>query len=434
MIALPSFMFGADNDDQESWVLHGVVLDETGAPMTGVSIQVKGTARGATTDLEGKFILEIRGTEEVLRVSFVGYNTQELAPGERREITITLSPNEEDQRLNEVVVVGFGTQKKISVTGAISTVPIKNIQRISTPSLSNALAGSMPGIVARQSSGEPGYDASELYIRGFGTWENRSPLVLVDGVARGMNNINTQEIESITILKDASATAVYGVRGANGVVLITTKRGVVGKPKVVFRTEVAALNALRLPKYINGPEYASLVNEARTNEGFTPLYSESDLEMYANGSDPYLYPNVDWVNTVLKTNTSQTINNVSVTGGTEQVRYYTNVGYTVSNGIYKQDPDSYWNNNAQMKRYNFRSNVDINLAKDLTLDLSIGGIIQKGNYPGRSAPDIFRSLKITSPINYPITNPDGSIAGGQTSFLQENPYGLVTRSGYSTQD
>src|SRR5690606_20572740 len=329
MIALPSFMFGADNDDQESWVLHGVVLDETGAPMTGISIQVKGTARGATTDLEGKFILEIRGTEEVLRVSFVGYNTQELAPGERREITITLTPNEEDQRLNEVVVVGFGTQKKISVTGAISDVPVKNIQRISTPSLSNALAGSMPGIVTRQSSGEPGYDGAAVYIRGFGTWENRSPLILVDGVERDLNNLNTQEVESFSILKDASATAVYGVRGANGVVLITTKRGAVGKPNIVFRTENAALTALRMPDYINGLEYVHLVNEAQSNEGKNPLYSELDIEKYTDGSEPYLYPNVDWVNTVLKNNTFQTINNLSVSGGTEKVRYYTNVGYTI---------------------------------------------------------------------------------------------------------
>lgn len=434
MIALPSFMFGADNDDQESWVLHGVVLDETGAPMTGVSIQVKGTARGATTDLEGKFILEIRGTEEVLRVSFVGYNTQELAPGERREITITLTPNEEDQRLNEVVVVGFGTQKKISVTGAISDVPVKNIQRISTPSLSNALAGSMPGIVTRQSSGEPGYDGAAVFIRGFGTWENRSPLILVDGVERDINNLNTQEIESFSILKDASATAVYGVRGANGVVLITTKRGSLGKPRVIFRTENAALTALRLPEYINGVEYAGLMNEALVNEGREPLYSQQDLQRYADGSDPYLYPNVDWVNTILKENTFQTINNLSVTGGTEMVKYYTNVGYTILNGIYKQEPDNFWNNNAQMKRYNFRSNVDIQLSKNLSIDLGLGGIIQRGNYPGRSAPDIFNSLKVTSPINFPVTNPDGSIAGGQTSYLQNNPYGMVARSGYTTQD
>src|SRR5690606_30008969 len=286
MIALPSFMFGADNDDQESWVLHGVVLDETGAPMTGISIQVKGTARGATTDLEGKFILEIRGTEEVLRVSFVGYNTQELAPGERREITITLTPNEEDQRLNEVVVVGFGTQKKISVTGAISDVPVKNIQRISTPSLSNALAGSMPGIVTRQSSGEPGYDGAAVFIRGFGTWENRSPLILVDGVERDINNLNTQEIEGFSILKDASATAVYGVRGANGVVLIHSIRSSLRKPREIFRPEYDALTALRLPGYINGVEEAGLMNEALVNEGRDPLYSQQNLQRYAEGSDP----------------------------------------------------------------------------------------------------------------------------------------------------
>src|SRR5690606_35860286 len=183
-------------------------------------------------------------------------------------------PDLESQKLNEVVVVGYGTQKKVSVTGAISEVPVKNLQRIATPSLSTALAGSMPGIVTRQSSGEPGYDGAAVFIRGFGTWANRDTLVLVDGVARDMNNLNTQEIESFTILKDASATAVYGVQGANGVILITTKRGAVGKPRIIFRSEYAALTAMRLPEYINGIEYAALVNEALVNEDESPLFNQ----------------------------------------------------------------------------------------------------------------------------------------------------------------
>ncbi len=419
---------------QQSWVLNGLVTNEKGEALVGASVLVKGTNRGTKTDNEGKFILEISAETEQLLVSYLSYTSQEITVGSRRTITIKMEPNLKEQQVNEVVVVGFGTQKKITVTGAISEVPVQNIQRISTPSLSNSLAGSMPGIVTRQSSGEPGYDGAAIFIRGFGTWENRSPLILVDGVERDLNNINTQEIESFSILKDASATAVYGVRGANGVILITTKRGKLGKPSVVFRTENALLTAQRLPKYIDGPQYAGLINEAQLNEGKNPIYSQLELEAFADGRNPYLYPNVDWVNTILKENTFQTINNLAVTGGSEIIQYYTNVGYTVQNGIYKQDPDNFWNNNAQMQRYNFRSNVDIKLSESIALQLGLGGIIQRGNYPGRSAPDIFRALKITSPINFPITNPDGSIAGGQTSYLQENPYGLVVRSGYSTQD
>ncbi len=426
-------LLGAKNL-QQTWVLKGIIKNENNEPLIGATIKIKGTERGTKTDDKGSFLLEIQSESEQLIISYLGYVTQEIVVGNRREITIILEPNLAEQQVNEVVVVGYGTQKKITVTGAISEVPVQNLQRISTPSLSNTLAGSMPGIVTRQSSGEPGYDGAAIFIRGFGTWENRSPLILVDGVERDLNNINTQEIESFSILKDASATAVYGVRGANGVILITTKRGKLGKPSVVFRTENAALTAQRLPAYIGGLEYAGLINEAQLNEGKNPVYSALELEAFADGRNPYLYPNVDWVNTVLKENTFQTINNLAVTGGSDIIQYYTNVGYIIQNGIYKQDPDNYWNNNAQMQRYNFRSNVDIKLSESIALQLGLGGIIQRGNYPGRSAPDIFRSLKITSPINFPVTNPDGSIAGGQTSYLQENPYGLVVRSGYSTQD
>ncbi|MFC3197929.1 SusC/RagA family TonB-linked outer membrane protein [Parapedobacter deserti] len=419
--------------EQQERDVRGTVRDSTGEALPGVTVTAVGTSNvGTYTDANGRFVLALPNEVTHIEFSMIGFATVNEQVVGRDVIDIVLM--ESDAQIDEVVVVGFGTQKKVSVTGAISDVPVANIQRIATPSLSNALAGSMPGIITRQSSGEPGYDGAAVFIRGFGTWENRSPLILVDGVERDINSLNTQEIESFSILKDASATAVYGVRGANGVVLITTKRGKVGKPRVIFRTENATLQALRLPDYIDGYEYAGLINEALTNEGRAELYSSSDLEKFRDGSDPYLYPNVDWVNTVLKRNTFQTINNLSVTGGTDMVQYYTNVGYTVLNGIYKQDPDNFWNNNAQMKRYNFRSNVDIKLSKNLSLDLGIGGIIQRGNYPGRSAPDIFNSLRITSPINFPITNPDGSVAGGQTSYLQENPYGLVARSGYSTQD
>src|SRR5690625_434249 len=419
-------------ESTSQYAVSGRVVNEDGERLEGVTVLEKETTNSTSTDKEGEFSLTVKSQNSVLVFSLLGYKAKEVEMSDGKILEVSLEADVAS--LEEAVVVGYGTQKKISVTAAISEAPVENIQRIATPSLSNAIAGSMPGIVTRQSSGEPGYDGADVFIRGLGTWENRNPLVLVDGVERDLNNINTQEIESFTILKDASATAVYGVQGANGVILITTKRGQEGKPKITFRTEGAQLTALRLPEFINGYEYASLVNEALTNEGKNPVYQDDELQLYKDGSDPYFYPNVDWVNTVLKKNTSQTINNLSVNGGSDVFRYYTNVGYTILNGIYKQDPDNEWNNNAQMKRYNFRSNVDINLSSSLVMNLGIGGIIQKGNYPGRGAPDIFNSLRITSPINFPVVNPDGSVAGGQTSYLQENPYGLVARSGYSTQD
>jgi len=413
-------------------VIRGEVVDEKDEAIPGVSVRLKGSAQGTVTDQKGKFSLSVNSDNDSLQFSFIGYKNKTIRVGSSQEFKIKLEPDEEN-KLNEVTVVGYGTQKKISVTGSLSTISVKEIQRVSTPALSNAIAGKLPGIITRQASGEPGYDAAQVYIRGLSTFGNNAPLILIDGVERDMNNINAQEIESFTILKDASATAVYGVRGANGVILITTKRGVSGKPAVTFRTEAAALHALRLPEYINGQQYASLMNEARMFSGEQPRWSAEELEKFGNGSDPYLYPNSNWTDAVLKRDTWQTINNLSVTGGNEIIKYYTNVGYTLQNGIYKQDMSNKFNTNANIKRYNFRSNIDLNLSKSLTMQLGLGGIIQNGNYPGFSAPDIFQSLKTISPIAFPVKNPDGTPGGAQT-FVGWNPWGRVSQSGYSTQD
>jgi len=307
------------------------------------------------------------------------------------------------------------------------------LQKTSTPSLSNAIAGKLPGIITRQSIGEPGYDAAEVYIRGLSTFGYNAPLVLIDGVERDMNQINSQEIDSFTILKDASATAVYGVRGANGVIIITTKRGKTGKPQVTFRSEAAALHALRLPEYINAGQYASLMNEALVNNNQAPRWTPAEVQKYTDGSDPYLYPNSNWTDAVLKRDTWQTIQNLSVTGGGDVIKYYTNVGFTLQDGIYKQDENNKYNTNANIKRYNFRSNVDINLSKSFYMQLGVGGIIQGGNYPGYSSFDIFNAMKVISPIAYPVTNPDGT-PGGASTYLGWNPWARATQSGYSTQD
>ncbi|WP_407429474.1 SusC/RagA family TonB-linked outer membrane protein [Arcticibacter sp.] len=408
----------------------GRVVDERDLPLPGVSVRIKGTSRGSVTNADGKFSIEAKPADS-LQFSFVGYKVQTVGVGARRILSIKLLPDL--GVLDEVTIVGYGTQKKVSVTASLSSVSVKEMQRVSTPSISNAIAGKLPGIITRQSSGEPGYDAAQVYIRGLSTFANNGPLVLIDGVERDMNQINAQEIENFTILKDASATAVYGVRGANGVILINTKRGELGKPQVTFRSEAAGLTAMRLPEYINGAEYASLMNEALSYANQAPRWSDEEIQKFADGTDPYLYPSSDWTKAVLKKDTWQTIQNLSVTGGSDVIKYYTNVGFTLQDGIYKQDPANKFNTNANIKRYNFRSNVDINLSKSLTMQLGLGGIIQNGNYPGFSAPDIFNSLKVISPIAYPITNPDGTPGGAQT-FIGWNPWGRVSQSGYSTQD
>lgn len=424
-----------DTVPQQSWVLNGVVIDNQQKPIPAASIKLlNGQERkGVQTDMNGRFLLEMKNVTDSIEVSYIGYLSQRLSPGNRRDITIVLYADEKAQKMNEVVVVGFGTQKKITVTGAVSGVSTNDIQRVAAPSLSNAIGGRLPGIITRQSSGEPGYDQAQVFIRGVATFTgSQAPLILVDGVERDMNNITTQEIESFTILKDASATAVYGVRGANGVILINTKKGKIGKPVITIRAEAAQLTALRLPKYIDGVQYASLLNEAQQHIGMNPQYSEDDLKKFADGSDPYFHPNIDWTNTVLKNHTYQTMNNLSISGGSDLVRYYTNVGFLLESGIYKTDGLKKYNTNANVKRYNFRSNIDVKVSQSLTVSIGLGAIIQNGHYPGASAPDIFGSLGVISPIQYPITNPDGSVAGG-VSYLGRNPYALVTQSGYSDQ-
>lgn len=411
--------------------IKGKVIDESGIVLPGVSVVVKWTTDGVLTDADGNFEITVPYANAALQFSYIGFKSQDISLEGKTVLNIVLQ--EETTLLTEAVVVGYGTQKKLSVTGSVTSASLSSVQSAATPSLSNTLAGSMSGIVTRQVSGEPGNDASQIYIRGMGTWVNKNPLTLVDGIERDINTINTQEIESITMLKDASATAVYGVRGANGVILITTKRGVEGKPKVEFRTEHAILTALRLPEYIDGYKYAGLVNEALGYAGKDPRYTASEMENFRDGSNPYFYPNVNWVDMILKKNTYQTINNLSVSGGSKFVRYYVNVGLTKQMGIYKEDPAVEYNTNTSVTRYNFRSNVDIDVTKELQVNMGVGGIIQHNYYPGVSSSQIFYAMKVIPPTQYAPVNPDGSISGG-AAYLNDNPWGMVAHSGYSRHD
>jgi len=411
-------------------VLKGKVIDEKNNPLIGATVNIQGTKKNAVADNDGRFFLDVNNSDSVI-ISYQGHFDLITQAGASPERTFQLKENAKS-KLDEVVVVAYGKQKKITVTGAISTIAVKEIQQFATPSLSNAISGKIPGIITRQSSGMPGGDAAQVFIRGFATLGNNAPLVLVDHIERDMNDINAQEIESFTILKDASSTAVYGMRGANGVILITTKRGTLGKPKITFRTENAELTALRRPDYINGYEYASLVNEGLVNVGKNINvggFSADDLQKYKDGSDPFLHPDVNWTDVVLNRNTYQSISNLSISGGSNVIRYFTNVGFTHESGIYKVDNLNKFNTNADLKRYNFRSNVGINLSKNLKMDLSLGGIIHLQNYPGNTSVDIFTALKRTTPIDFPIKNPDGSL-GGNPDLVGYHPYGIATQSGY----
>ena len=418
---------------QDDGRVSGLIVDIEGTPMAGTTVMVKSRNIGTVTDAEGFYSLEGVEPGDIITYDFLGYIPQEMEFDGKETHNIVMRMS--SQYLDDVVVVGYGKQKKVSVTGALSQVQPRNLESKPAVTLSTTLGGAIPGIITRQSTGEPGNDYATIYIRGMATWQDKTPLIMVDGVERDINLLNPQEIESFTVLKDASATAVYGVRGANGVILINTKKGVMGKPKVVFRTEHAVLQGLRFPQYINGYEFASLMNEAVANATGgtgTPAWNADELQMYKDHSDPYLYPDVNWVDEILNKTAYQTVNNLNISGGNETIRYFMNVGYTSQGGLFKEDPQYKYDTNSRSDRYNFRATTDVNLAKSLVFSMSIGAIFQDKTYPGTDSGTIFAQMRQNSPISMPKTNPDGTPGSGASAVIL-NPWALSTQSGYSKQ-
>ena len=432
VLVLSAFSSPTQAQRRKSLTVSGTVTDaETGEPLVGVGVMLKASIVGTVTDIDGTYLITVSDPNGILVVSAIGYVDQEIKIGGRSTIDVRLEANVES--LQDAVVVGYGNQKKITVTGALTVVNTELVSKVTTPTLANALGGTVPGLISRQSSGEPGYDGATLLIRGLGSWVNSTPLVLVDGIERNINLVNTDEIESFSILKDASATAVYGMRGANGVILINTKKGVSGKPHVSFRTESTLLHGLRFPSYIEGWEFATLMNEACETGGVAIPWSDEDIATFKDGSDPYNYPSVNWTDAVLKKNAFQTINTISVTGGNELVRYYVSAGFSSQSGLFKEDPSYDYRTNSLSQRYNFRTNVDVNITKNFSLSLGLAEIVENRTYPGTAAANIFQSLKIVNPITYPIRNPDGSFGSSNTSYEKASPYVLATNSGFSKQ-
>jgi TonB-linked SusC/RagA family outer membrane protein len=411
--------------------LRGIVLDVTGQPIPGVAVTWLGSNVATQTDEQGRYSIRKIPGHLILVFTSLGFQEERVTVNDQKEINAVL--RETSVVLDDIVIVGFGQQKKESVTGAISTVNMQTINTASTPQLGGVMGGAIPGIISRQAGGIPGIDVADIFIRGISTFgSNRRPLILIDGVERNINNINIQEVESISTLKDASATAVYGVRGANGVIMIKTKSGEKGKAKVSFRSEWAQLQGIRFPNYINGYEYAVLMNEGQQNVGVSSnnlRWQPNELEKFKDQSDPYLYPDVNWVDEVFNKTSQQTINNLSVSGGNELVRYFMNVGYTLQGGLIKRDPEYEYNTSSDFHRYNFRSNIDLNISKNFIVDLGIGGILSEGKHSGTAPWDIYENTKWIAPLAYPVRNPDGSFGGG-TSGQSNNPYAFATQSGY----
>ena len=316
----------AEQQQPKKRVITGTIIDgETKEPIIGASVWLKNSSSGTVTNLDGHYSLTIEGIGGVLEFSYIGMKKQEIAISNKNVIDVILNPD--TKKLDEVVVVGYGQQKKESVVVSMSSIKPKDIV-VPSRSLNNSLAGQVAGLIAVQRSGEPGYDNAEFWIRGVSTFAGgTSPLVLVDGVPRSMSDIEPDEIETFSVLKDAAATAIYGAEGANGVVLVTTKRGRVEKAKISFKTEHTISSPTRLPEFVGSADYLDLFNEALHNDGELPQFSDDLIAHYRNNDDPDLYPNTNWIDKMLRKNTFTHRYTLNVRGGTEKAKYFVSAAY-----------------------------------------------------------------------------------------------------------
>ena len=361
-------------ESKQEFVIKGVVEDNLG-PVAGASIVAKNQPGvGTITNLDGEFTIKV-GAYDVLQVTFIGYQTVEipvLSIKDRNNLKVKIV--EDNRKIDEVVITASGIQKKKTLTGAITNVDIKQLNAPGA-NLSNALAGVVPGIIAMQTSGEPGENMSEFWIRGMSTFGAKSgALILVDGVERSFNEIPVEDIESFSVLKDASATAIYGQRGANGVVLITTKRGEKGKVKINVKTGFSWNTPVKVPEYANAYDWASLANEALEGRYESPLYTSEEMNIIRYGLDSDLYPNVDWRDLMLKSGAPSYYANINFSGGSDNVRYFVSGQYTSEDGRYRtSSSENKYNTNTTYERWNYRANVDMNLTRSTILKVSVGG-------------------------------------------------------------
>ncbi|WP_202883787.1 SusC/RagA family TonB-linked outer membrane protein [Sphingobacterium paramultivorum] len=411
---------------QEGRVIAGRVLNKRQTALANATVTTGLGKNSTSTDEQGQFTLKLDPQDSYFMVSLVGYVSQRVPLKTNGEYTVILADS--ISALDEVVVVGFGTQRRASVVGAITTIEPKRLQIGTSRSMSNNLAGQLAGIIAVQRSGEPGYDNSNFWIRGISTFGgSRSPLILVDGVERSLDNMDPEEIESFSILKDAAASAVYGVRGANGVILINTKRGKVGKPNVSARFEQGITSPVQLPKFVGAADYLEVMNSIREERGEQGLYSKERIENIRNHTDPDLYPDVNWLDAVLRDQAGNSRANVSVNGGSDILRYSLVTSYYREGGLIERDEKQAWNSSSRLNRYNVRSNVDINVSPTTLFRLNIGGYLQDRTRAPQSVDELFQEAFTIPPYVHPTIYSSGEIP---RTPQRTNPWALATQRGY----
>lgn len=439
-------------------VVQGEVRDAQG-PVPGVAVYERDlTSNGTTTDANGKFSLSLRGSGGVLVFRSVGYQLNEVVVGTRTALSVKLESA--DQKLNEVTVVGFAEQKKITQTGAVSQVSGVAIRENPSASLQNSLVGRLPGFFSQQPSGRPGADGAQFFIRGVSSYnDNNQPLIIVDDIQYSYDQfqrLDPNEIESVSILKDAATTAIYGVRGANGVVVVTTRRGRVGPPQITARVEGSLSQPTKFTNYLNAYESARLYTQAQLNDnnanpvaGFKPRFSEDDLQKYQDGSDPYGHPDVDWRKVLFKDFSRQYRANLDLSGGSERARYFVSAGYLSQDGMLKDFGEGNGiNSNFFHRRVNYRSNLDLDVTKSTKMRVDLYGNFAQVNRPRVDSPfssafndndDVFydySSFLTLAPFAYPIYNPDGSYGYSQWSkdnsgYDKNNIVGRLRNYGYA---
>ena len=416
---------------QGSVTVTGKVIDSTKEPVIGAGVTLQGTTTGVAADADGSFTITVPGEASVLEVSALGYVTQAIRVGKQRHLTIVLE--DDAQALDATVVVAYGTQTRSTVTGALTTIDVKKLVEAPVADVTNVLAGQMPGVSTVQLTGQPGEDYAEIYIRGVSSLTDgaSSPLILVDGVERPLNTVDPNEIENLSILKDAASTAVFGVRGANGVIIVTTKRGDAGRPKI----SASSITGVQVPmSYItqcNSYDFARYYNVYQQNDGKTDkglYFTPEAIEAYRTGSDPLMFPNTNWNELLFRKAFVQSKNNINISGGSDKVRYFVSMGYMYQNGLLRQMPGLDYDNNYKYNRYNYRANLDFKLTESTDMKFNISGVIGNTQEPIAGADNIWMRTMLWS---HPTSSP-GIVNGLPVTVVSTNalPSGLTKWNGY----
>lgn len=379
--------------------ISGNVKDTDGYEVIGAGVFQEGTNNGTVTDLDGNFVLTVPDGAEIT-VSSIGYKTVTFTVDSRTEYTIVIESDSE--ALEGVEIVAYGVQQRVSVTGSLSSVKSEDIVRTPVSSVGNVLAGQLSGVTTVQYSGEPGSDAATIFVRGKGTWSDSSPLIQVDGVERSMSDINPEDIESITVLKDASATAVFGVRGANGVILVTTKRGAQGKATVNVNTSFSILTPTALVEQAGSYDYAMFYNQMRLNDGSPEVFSPEVIEKFRTNSDPIRFPSTRWTDYMMKDMTTQQNHSVNISGGTDRVRYFVSAGFMNQGGLFEEFGSPY-HFGYQYQRFNYRANLDLDVTNTTKISFNVAGVVSDADKPrtGQGSTGMLRNIYYATPFSSP---------------------------------